>query len=228
MPVYTIVGIQRLILVQYIDKMTTLRTLCLWMDSRQYCRLRRRPEKSYNVRSIWNLSRLLTNFGKLGRERRRNFCWLASYHQTWGFWFVFRSHHGIRVPFCSWVSLIPILQQSGSPMKIPNVLEMQRYFDDLVNATNCTDAKDRLDCLRAVPYSQLIQAVNLEPNMFSYPSMKLAWQPMIDGSLIPRDPFKIIKSGEYARVSARILQNVFFLDVVQVPFITGDCEDEGT
>lgn len=29
---------------------------------------------------------------------------------------------------------------SGSPLKIPEVLEMQYYFDDLVNATNCTDA----------------------------------------------------------------------------------------
>jgi len=105
---------------------------------------------------------------------------------------------------------------------------MQRYFDDLVNATNCTDAKDRLDCLRVVPYAQLIQAVNLEPNMFSYPSMKLAWQPMIDGHLIPRSPLQIIKSGAYARVSTRPLQDVLFFDVAQVPFITGDCEDEGT
>ena len=113
-------------------------------------------------------------------------------------------------------------------MKIPHVLEMQRYFDDLVNTTNCTNAKNRLDCLRVVPYSQLIHAVNLEPNIFSYPSMKLAWQPMIDGRLLPRDPFQIIKSGEYSRVSACILQNVTFFDVVQVPFMTGNCEDEGT
>ncbi len=121
-----------------------------------------------------------------------------------------------------------MFQQSGSPMKIPSVLEMQRYFDDLVSSTNCTDAKERLDCLRAVPYSQLIQAVNLEPNMLSYPSMKLAWQPMIDGNLIPRSPLQIIKSGEYARVSIRIPQSGIFFDILQVPFITGDCEDEGT
>lgn len=100
---------------------------------------------------------------------------------------------------------IHMLQQSGSPMKIPDVLEMQRYFDDLVNTTNCTNAQDRLACLRALPYSQLIQAVNLAPNIFSYPSMKLAWQPMIDGVLIPRNPLQIVQSGEYARVSSRIV-----------------------
>jgi acetylcholinesterase len=95
-------------------------------------------------------------------------------------------------------------------MKTPNVLEMQRYFDDLVNATNCTDAKDRLDCLRFAPYSQLIKAVNLEPNIFSYPSLEQAWQPMIDGNLIPRSPLQIVKSGAYARVSTRPLRDVLF------------------
>ncbi len=90
-------------------------------------------------------------------------------------------------------------------MKLPNAVDMQRYFDDLVNTTNCTDAEDRLDCLRAVPYSDFIQAVNLEPNMLAYPGMKLTWQPMIDGSLIPSSPLKILQSGEYARVSTCIL-----------------------
>ena len=104
-----------------------------------------------------------------------------------------------------------MLQQSGSPSKLPNVLDMQRYFDDLVNATNCTDAKDRLGCLRGVPYSQLIQAVNREPNLFSYQSLNLVWQPMIDGILIPRNPLQILQSGEYARVSTRIPQGGLFL-----------------
>jgi hypothetical protein len=105
---------------------------------------------------------------------------------------------------------------------------MQRYFDDLVNATNCTDAKDRLGCLRAVPYSQLIQAVNREPNIPSYQGLNLAWQPMVDGILIPRNPLQILQSGEYATVSVELPQRGFFREVSQVPFITGDCEDEGT
>jgi hypothetical protein len=122
----------------------------------------------------------------------------------------FQERSWYQISICAWISLIRILQQSGSPMKIPSVLEMQHYFDDLVNTTNCTDAKDRLGCLRVVPYSQLIQAVNLQPNMLSYPSMKLAWQPMIDGSLIPRNPLQILQSGKYARVSTRPLQDVLF------------------
>jgi hypothetical protein len=112
---------------------------------------------------------------------------------------------------CAWISLIQVLQQSGSPSKLPNVLDMQRYFDDIVSATNCTNAQDRLGCLRAVPYAQLIQAVNREPNYYSYPSLKLAFQPMVDGRLIPRDPLQILQSGEYARVSTRIPQSGPFL-----------------
>jgi hypothetical protein len=104
-----------------------------------------------------------------------------------------------------------VLQQSGSPLKLPNVLDMQRYFDNIVSATNCINAQDRLGCLRAVPYSQLIQAVNREPNYYSYPSLKLAFQPMIDGKLIPYDPLQILQSGEYARVSTRISQSGLFL-----------------
>jgi len=108
-------------------------------------------------------------------------------------------------------SFIQVLQQSGSPSKLPNVLDLQRYFDNIVSTTNCTDAQDRLGCLRAVPYSQLIQAVNREPNYYSYPSLKLAFQPMIDGRLIPRDPLQILRSGKYARVRTCIPQSGLLL-----------------
>lgn len=87
---------------------------------------------------------------------------------------------------------------------------MQRYFDFLVNATNCTNANDRLACLRAAPYSQIIQAVNLGPSEICNPGMKLAWQPMVDGILIPRNPLKILQTGEYSRVSTHIRYSTVF------------------
>jgi len=42
--------------------------------------------------------------------------------------------------------------------------------------------------------------------------MKLSWTAVVDGTLIPRNPMQLVQSGSYARI----------------PFITGDCEDEGT
>jgi acetylcholinesterase len=92
-------------------------------------------------------------------------------------------------------------QQSGSPMRLPDVLDQQVYFDGLVTATNCTDAPDRFQCLRQAPFSALQSAVDASPGLFSYQSMRLAWTPMVDGTLIPRNPMQLVESRKIARVS---------------------------
>ena len=60
-----------------------------------------------------------------------------------------------------------MLQESGFPMSLPDILDQQKYFGDLVDTTNCTRASDRLACLRAVPYAQLMAALT-PPGLFSY------------------------------------------------------------
>ena len=95
-------------------------------------------------------------------------------------------------------------QQSGSPKRLPDVLDQQVYFDNLVSATNCSDAQDRFDCLRQVPFSALQSAVDASPGMFSYQSMRLAWTPMVDGTFIPRNPLRLVESGKIARVSVAV------------------------
>ncbi|KAJ7666219.1 sterol esterase [Mycena polygramma] len=61
--------------------------------------------------------------------------------------------------------------ESGATSSIPHVLEGQPQYDQLVAATNCTDATDTLDCLRHAPFDVLMSAINRTPNIFSYSSM---------------------------------------------------------
>ena len=86
-------------------------------------------------------------------------------------------------------------------MRLPNVLDQQVYFDNLASATNCTDAPDRFECLRYTPYPSLQSAVDASPAVTSYQSFRLAWKPVVDGTLIPRNPMQIVESGKYARAS---------------------------
>ena len=111
-------------------------------------------------------------------------------------------------------------------MSLPDILDQQKYFDGLVDTTNCTGASDRLACLRAVPYAQLMAALK-PPDLFSYQG-NLSWQPMVDGKLFQSNPLALVQSGKYAKV----LHTEFFClkasHFSQVPFIAGACEDEGT
>ncbi|CAA7262256.1 unnamed protein product [Cyclocybe aegerita] len=101
---------------------------------------------------------------------------------------------------------------SGGPVVLPNIISQQQYFDSLVADTNCTTSVDRLKCLRDAPFDTLMAAINNTPDLFSYQSIRLAWQPMVDGDLIVRDPQISVKSGKFAKI----------------PLIAGCVEDEGT
>jgi len=114
-------------------------------------------------------------------------------------------------------------------MALPDALHQQIYFDQLVNDTSCTAADDKLKCLRNVPFAQLMDAVNLSPSYASYQSLRLAWQPMLDGLLFPRDPLISIQEGKYAKVLLKTFSELLYeLMWMKVPFVTGDTEDEGT
>ena len=114
-------------------------------------------------------------------------------------------------------------------MHLPDILDQQKVFDGFVDATNCTRASDRLACLRAVPYSQLMAALD-PPGLLSYRG-NLPWQPMVDGELFQSNPLTLVQDGKYAKVLYSKLYWLFYLkasSVPQVPFIAGSCEDEGT
>ncbi|KAF8154970.1 carotenoid ester lipase precursor [Crassisporium funariophilum] len=102
--------------------------------------------------------------------------------------------------------------ESGSPIPLTDITTLQPSFDQLVANTNCTGSSNLIQCLRAVPFDALSTAMNQSPNIFSFMSLELAWQPTVDGQFLVRDPQVSIQRGLYAKI----------------PLVTGDCDDEGT
>ncbi|OBZ71164.1 Lipase 4 [Grifola frondosa] len=87
-----------------------------------------------------------------------------------------------------------------------------RDYDALVAETGCSSAADTLQCLRQVPLDQLMEAVNKSPGIFSFQSLKLTWLPRVDGIFLSDTPQQLVLQGS----------------VADIPFVTGDCDDEGT
>ncbi|KAJ7625831.1 Alpha/Beta hydrolase protein [Roridomyces roridus] len=102
--------------------------------------------------------------------------------------------------------------QSGSPIPTGPVENGQKYYDAIVAQTGCVSSKDTLQCLRGVPYPTLKKAMNASPGIFAFESLVLAWLPRADGVFLTDSPQRLVKTGQIARI----------------PFITGDCDDEGT
>jgi carboxylesterase type B len=102
--------------------------------------------------------------------------------------------------------------QSGSPPPTGDITDGQPYYDLLVESTGCLGSPDTLACLRAAPYEKLKAAMDSTPSVFSYRSVALAWFPRVDGAFLLDNPQKLVQQGKIARI----------------PFVTGDCDDEGT
>ncbi|KAG9227351.1 hypothetical protein CCMSSC00406_0004110 [Pleurotus cornucopiae] len=102
--------------------------------------------------------------------------------------------------------------QSGSPIPVGDISHGQTYYDAIAAETGCSSASDTLACLRSVPYSTLKTAVDHTPFIFDYQSLALAWLPRADGVFLTDNPQKLVQAGK----------------VANVPFVTGDCDDEGT
>ncbi|KAJ7791515.1 Alpha/Beta hydrolase protein [Mycena olivaceomarginata] len=103
--------------------------------------------------------------------------------------------------------------QSGSPgPSAPYIEKGQKYYDQIVAQTGCSGASDTLACLRTVPFANLKAAQDATPFIFSYQSLVLTWLPRADGTFLSDNPQRLVQQG----------------NVANVPFVTGDCDDEGT
>ncbi|KAI0354803.1 carotenoid ester lipase precursor [Trametes cingulata] len=102
--------------------------------------------------------------------------------------------------------------QSGSPIPVGDITHGQPDYDALVAQTGCTGAADTLKCLRQVPYDKLKKAVDASPGIFAPQSLRLTWLPRVDGKFLADAPQRLVQQGV----------------VANVPFVTGDCDDEGT
>ncbi|OCH90088.1 carotenoid ester lipase precursor [Obba rivulosa] len=95
--------------------------------------------------------------------------------------------------------------ESGAPLPLANYTAGQASYNALVNATNCTSAADTLDCLRQVPFDALFAAINTPP-WFEGPL------PLVDGDFLADSPPTLVRTGRIAKV----------------PYVNGNCDDEGT
>ena len=93
-----------------------------------------------------------------------------------------------------------------------DITKGQKYYDQVVTDTGCASASDTLACLRMVPWDKLTASINKTPSFFSYQSLALAWVPRVDGVFLTQPPYDLVASGS----------------VADVPFVTGNCDDEGT
>lgn len=60
--------------------------------------------------------------------------------------------------------------------------------------------------------AELVHAIDASPNLFGYASVRLAWQPRVDGVLFAEDPILSVQEKK----------------VMNVPYVSGACDDEGT
>ncbi|KIP02704.1 hypothetical protein PHLGIDRAFT_32096 [Phlebiopsis gigantea 11061_1 CR5-6] len=102
--------------------------------------------------------------------------------------------------------------ESGSPIPVGDITHGQKDYDALVQETGCSGSSNTLECLRRVPFKTLMNAINESPNIFSAQSLDLAWTPRADGTFLADDPQVLVQEGS----------------VANIPFVTGDCDDEGT
>lgn len=108
------------------------------------------------------------------------------------------------------------IMDSGSIIGATNTTspKPQAVFDTVVEAAGCTDATDKVACLRALSYDDFLTAVTSVPGLFSYSSLNLEYLPRPDpsNSFFPLSPDTAVLTGQFAKV----------------PVIIGDQQDEGT
>ncbi|KAL0578576.1 hypothetical protein V5O48_003426 [Marasmius crinis-equi] len=102
--------------------------------------------------------------------------------------------------------------QSGSTIPVGDITNGQKYYDQVVADTDCSTSSDTLDCLRQVPYEKLKNAIYNTPGVFSYQALHLTWTPRVDGAFLTDTPPRLVEQGK----------------VANIPFVTGNCDDEGT
>ncbi|KAI0059500.1 alpha/beta-hydrolase, partial [Artomyces pyxidatus] len=102
--------------------------------------------------------------------------------------------------------------QSGSPGGAGPLTDGQPYYDALVADVGRSDAQDTLQCLREAPIHQLTVGIKNSPSTDSFQSLNIAWTPRVDGIFLKESPQQLILQGS----------------VADIPFVTGDCDDEGT
>ncbi|KAI9059112.1 alpha/beta-hydrolase [Trametes sanguinea] len=106
------------------------------------------------------------------------------------------------------------IMNSGSPLPTGSIdsPSLQSAYDTVVEHAGCAGAADTLECLRTVSTETIMNASAVVPNLFDYPGVAEVWAPRADGVFFEAPSQHLVLAGS----------------VAEVPFMTGDCLDEGT
>ncbi|KAI0683770.1 alpha beta-hydrolase [Cytidiella melzeri] len=102
--------------------------------------------------------------------------------------------------------------QSGSPPPTGDIVQSQPEYDNLVASVGCQNASDTLECLRQAPFDTLKAAMDASANLFGPQALNISTAPRADGVFLRNPPQQAVLKGK----------------VADIPFVTGDCDDEGT
>ncbi|KZV74625.1 carotenoid ester lipase precursor [Peniophora sp. CONT] len=104
---------------------------------------------------------------------------------------------------------------SGGPFDTGALEDGQTSFNDFASDAGCGDSLGSaavFDCLRNASITDIRSAIQASQNIFDYASTSLPWKPRVDGVFLTDTPQQLVLNGSIANV----------------PFVTGDCDDEGT
>jgi acetylcholinesterase len=87
-----------------------------------------------------------------------------------------------------------------APENSKTIIAVKNNFDLYAKDCGCADAKDKIACIREVPYEVAYAAVQAQPNFFSYNSTIVPWYPRADGKFLKDSPHRLIRSTGIADV----------------------------
>lgn len=97
-----------------------------------------------------------------------------------------------------------LIAQSGADgTDMKNYTNPQKRYDTIVKAVGCNNKRDKLACLRKVPFEKLNATIELVPGNF---------YPVVDGDFVPDYPSTLLREGKFTKL----------------PFLLGTNADEGT
>ena len=80
--------------------------------------------------------------------------------------------------------------------------QYQSAYDAVVNYTNCSNAADTLQCLRGVPESDMVYALNITNGV----TAPVVYLPVIDGDLVQGWPSDQVAAKNYVKVPSVVLE----------------------
>lgn len=93
---------------------------------------------------------------------------------------------------------------SGGPVMSDGPERQQGYFDDMVKATNCTDASDKIACLKVAPFEDIMTSINEVGFLLGTQSLSMPWMIRADGNHLKASPHRLTSSGNIANVPLMI------------------------